>query len=266
MPAGTVMPQAVLLHTLVWAQLLSQPLGTVQPLQRSSHCPWHWLPFQVTHRVLMGVTIYRLAPLTKPPQKLQTLLVHFQSFYHTNDQAQCDSCKSKPEEGQCLPQCRMSFWHSVSQDPSTTLLCWCREDTPRSKTQWLSSSPHTDEFHSRPWAALWSAGDVWHLTKPGTQLLSTFSSQCPQMLNQVKQLSKASPDHFIGISVHLTSWKTFYIGHNMAVTIQHYKSKSRKSISTRSLSQRDGSCNFTALTERNRIAYILHNISGKFQS
>lgn len=50
----------------------------------SSHCPWHWLPLCVTHRGLRGVTICRLAPLTKPTQKLQTLLVHFQSLYHTN--------------------------------------------------------------------------------------------------------------------------------------------------------------------------------------
>lgn len=59
----------------------------------SSLCPWHWIPFQVTHRVLMGITIYRMAPLTKPTQKLQTLLVHFWSFYHTSDQAQCVSLK-----------------------------------------------------------------------------------------------------------------------------------------------------------------------------
>lgn len=122
----------------------------------------------------------------------------------------------------------MSPWHSVSQGPSTTLLCWCREDTPRSQTHWLSSSNQTHELHCRLWAAPWAAGDVQHLTQPSTQMFSNFSSQCPQMLNQVKQLSKASPDHFTGISVHLTSWKTFHIGHYVAVTIQHYKSRQVK--------------------------------------
>lgn len=216
------MPQAVLQHALVWAQLLSQPLGTVQPLQDHPFALGTGSPSKLLTVFWWGSLFaeWLLSPNLHRSCKL--CLSTFGAFITPVTKLSVSAVNislkvSATMQKELALNVTRSQYHCVDAEK---MLQGARH-SGSAAVLILMSSTLTPEQHCGQQVM---CGTSQSLAPSSCPLSLPNAHKCLIKLNNSARHLQITSQGFLCI----LSWKTFYIDHNMAVTMQHYKSSQGK--------------------------------------